>query len=316
MRGYARAMTLRVRTLGALELDLDGVELPLPAGRPGRTLLAWLALHPGTHARSAVAAALWPDVLDASARASLRTALSAVRRALGPASAALRADRERVELSEDVAVDLREFDRLLDSGEPEAALDLARGELLPDLDDDWVLRERDRHRARCGVALAALAQAAAEPEEALAWSRRRAELDPLDEAAHRDLMSALAAAGETASALAVYDRLRVRMRRELGLLPSSASRDLAAALRTGQSQQGEQPTAAAEAASRAQHLAFRREDSRARPPRCDPSRACRRGRWRRRRRGRARHRQEPPSGEVRRRAPCRRRHRPRRPLGP
>ena len=175
-------MTLRVRTLGAFELDRDGVQLPLPAGRPGRALLAWLALHPGTHARSAVAAALWPDVLDTSARASLRTALSALRRALGPTSAALRADRERVELSADVAVDLREFDRLLDSGEPEAALDLARGELLPELDDDWVLRERDRHRARCGVALAALAQAAAEPEEALAWSRRRADLDPLDEA--------------------------------------------------------------------------------------------------------------------------------------
>ena len=54
-------------------------------------------------------------------------------------------------------------------------------------------------------------------------------------------MSALAAAGETASALAVYDRLRARMRRELGLLPSSASRDLAAALRAGRSQQGVQP---------------------------------------------------------------------------
>src|SRR5579862_4645455 len=234
-------MTLRVRTLGALELDLDGVQLPLPAGRPARALLAWLALHPGPHTRSAVAGALWPDVLDTSARASLRTALSAVRRALGPAAAALRADRERVELSGDVAVDLREFDWILDSGEPEAALPLARGELLPDLDDDWVLRERDRHRGRCSAAFAALAKSAASPEEALAWSRRGAELDPFDEAAHRELMTALAAIGEAASALAVYERLRARLRRELGLVPASATRDLAAALRAGESQQGPQP---------------------------------------------------------------------------
>jgi DNA-binding SARP family transcriptional activator len=232
-------MTLRVRTLGALELELDGAQLQPPAGRPARALLAWLALHPGTHTRSAVAAALWPDVLDASARASLRTALSAVRRALGPAAGELHADRERVQLSIDV--DLHEFDRLLDSGEPEGALELARGEVLPDLDDDWVIRERDRHRERCGIALAELARAATEHEEALAWARRRAELDPFDEAAHRDLMSALAAAGETAAALGVYDRLQTRMRRELGLALSGASRDLAAALRAGQAQLAQPP---------------------------------------------------------------------------
>jgi DNA-binding SARP family transcriptional activator len=234
-------MTLRVRTLGALELDLDGVQLPLPAGRPARALLAWLALHPGSHTRSTVAGALWPDVLETSARASLRTALSAIRRALGPAAPELHADRETVGLSGDVAVDLEEFDSLLDSGRPEAALELARGELLPDIDDEWVLRERDRHRGRCSLALAALAGTAAGPEEALAWSKRRAELDPFDEAAHRELMTALAAVGETAAALAVYDRLRARFRRELGVVPAGATRDLATALRTGASRRGAQP---------------------------------------------------------------------------
>jgi DNA-binding SARP family transcriptional activator len=234
-------MTLRVRVLGGLELELGEEALPPPVGRPARSLLAWLALHPGEHPRAAVAAALWPDVLDSSARASLRTALSAVRRALGPADDALRTDRERIGLREDVLVDLHQFDRLLDTGEPEAALALAGGELLPELDDDWVLRARDRHRDRCSMALAALAAAAVEPDAALAWSRRRVELDPYDEAAHRDLMTALAAAGETASALALYDRLRNRMRRELGLVPAAATRDLAAALRGGQSATGEQP---------------------------------------------------------------------------
>lgn len=230
---------LRVRVLGSLELEVEGRSVPVPAGRPARSLLAWLALHPGTHPRAAVAAALWPDVLDTSARASLRTALAALRRSVRDTS--LTTTRERVGLADDVRVDAREFDALLDAGEPEAALELARGELLPDLDDDWVLRARDRHRDRWSSALAAVAAAAADPAAALASARRRAELDPFDEAAHRDLMRALTESGEAAAALAVYERLRVRLRRELGLAPSTMTRDLAASLRSGGAAVGEQP---------------------------------------------------------------------------
>jgi DNA-binding SARP family transcriptional activator len=234
-------MTVRVRVLGRLELEVDDEALTPPAGRPARALLAWLAVHRGMQPRAKVAAALWPDVLDSSARASMRTALTAVRRSLGPAATGLSADRERVGLTEDVLVDLDEFDRLLEAGEPKAALELARGELLSDFDDDWVLRARDSHRERCSAALAALTVAATEPAEAVAWARRRAELDPFDEAAHRELMAALAAAGESASALAVYDRLRARMRRELGLFPAAMTRDLAKALRSDGSSSFEQP---------------------------------------------------------------------------
>lgn len=228
-----------MRVLGPLELELEGRAVPAPAGRPARSLLAWLALHPGTHPRSAVAAALWPDVLDTSARASLRTALTAVRHCVG--NRPLTATRERIGLAEDVWVDARAFDALLDAAKPEAALELARGELLPDLDDDWVLRARDRHRDRWSSALAAVADATNDPAAALASARRRAELDPFDEAAHRALMSALASSGEPAAALAVYERLRERLRRELGLAPSTTTRDLAASLRSGGATVGEQP---------------------------------------------------------------------------
>jgi hypothetical protein len=43
-------------------------------------------LHPGSHSRAYLAARLWPDVPDASARASLRTAIWSVRQAWGPAA--------------------------------------------------------------------------------------------------------------------------------------------------------------------------------------------------------------------------------------
>ena len=77
---------LRVLVLGELAVEVDGRPLPLPDGRPARALLGYLALHPGPHARAALAARLWPDVLDESARTSLRGALADVRRALGEAA--------------------------------------------------------------------------------------------------------------------------------------------------------------------------------------------------------------------------------------
>src|SRR5436309_1900438 len=67
---------LRVCVLGELQLELDGQLLALPSRRPARALLAWLALHPGMHARSTVAGRLWPNVLDESAHRELISLLA------------------------------------------------------------------------------------------------------------------------------------------------------------------------------------------------------------------------------------------------
>lgn len=53
----------------------DGRPLPPPRAAAARALLAWLALHPGPQPRGELAPRFWPDVLDESARQSLRNAL-------------------------------------------------------------------------------------------------------------------------------------------------------------------------------------------------------------------------------------------------
>jgi len=230
---------LRVRVVGGLALTVDGEALQPPAGRPARALLGWLATHPGRHARGRVAAALWPDFSDESARANLRTALSALRDTLGTvAEAGLLADRQVVGLADppEVVVDLNEFDALLQAGRAlEALAALGEGEVLSDLDFDWVFRERDRVRELVSHAMAGLAADAAsggDHSEAIAWLRRRTERDPFDEPAHRDLIAAMDRAGDRAGALMVYERLSERLRRELGVAPSAATRGLAATLRS------------------------------------------------------------------------------------
>ena len=230
---------LRVRVVGGLALTADGEALQPPAGRPPRALLGWLATHPGRHARGRLAAELWPDFRDESARANLRTALSAVREALGAAAAtALVADRRVVGLAgpPEVVIDVNEFDALLKAGRTaEAIAALGEGDVLPDLDFDWVFRERDRLRERVGGAMARLAaesEAAGDRIGAIEWLRRRSDRDPFDEPAHRDLIAALDRAGDRAGAVVVYERLSERLRRELGVAPSAATRGLAASLRT------------------------------------------------------------------------------------
>ena len=226
---------LRVRLLGGLEVDAGVAGADVPVGRPPRLLLGWLAAFPGEHARADVAARLWPDVLDSSARASLRTALSELRGALGPAAMHLRATRETVGLGgQGLGVDLSAFSELIGAGRREDALALCRGEVLEGLDEEWVFELRSRHaaeRAEAAIALARAAREAGDAGSALAWARRLAAWAPLDEAAERELMVGLAAAGDRGAALRSYAEFSRRLARELSVTPSAPTRELASRLR-------------------------------------------------------------------------------------
>ena len=225
---------LHIRLVGELRLELDGRRLETIASRRARSLLAWLAYHPGLHPRTRVAAVFWPDVLDSSARASLRTTLATLRRELGEEAArSLVAGRDQVGL-EDAWIDVREAGRLAAGGDRAAALELCDGDLLTDLDDDWVLEQRGAHRDRVVELLGALGEAADESgdlEAAIRLARRRLDLDPVSEDAARVLMGRLARAGDGAAAVAAYEAFRTALRRELGMAPSAETRALVESLR-------------------------------------------------------------------------------------
>ena len=222
---------LRVRLLGELAIESDGERCEPPAPAKARGLLAWLALHPGAHSRSEVAGTFWPDVLEESARASLRTALSAVRRSLGGAADAhLLATRESVGL-QDAWVDALAFAELVAAGRLEDALELGQGELLPSLDDEWARDARDEQRRRRAEVLAQVAERAGDPAEAVRLARARLALDPLSEEAARALIERLVEAGDRAGALVAYDELRQRLRTTLAIAPSPATRALYDAIR-------------------------------------------------------------------------------------
>lgn len=199
------------------------------------------ALNPGRHARAQVAARFWPDVLDARARASLRSALWALRRSLGAAANRhLLAARDEIELAEadGLWVDVREFEALVAAGRLEEAIAVGDSVLLAGFEDDWVADARAAHTTRLAETLerlAGAAQEAGELDDAVAFTRRQAALDVLDESPHRRLMTRLAATGDRAAALVEYERMRERLRRELGVVPSLTTRRLAERLREDES---------------------------------------------------------------------------------
>ncbi len=220
---------LSVRLLGALGVELNGTAIDSPVSQRPWAVFAYVALAGRPVTRSELANRFWPDVLDQSARASLRSALWAIRRILGDA---LSVDGERVALSESW-VDVEEFERLASSA-PEAALELCGGELLEGLEDDWAALARDRHRERViGLLeeLAAAAEARGELTEAIELTRRQVDRDPFDELVHRRLIERLSAAGDQAGAIRAYTALAERLRRELGVAVSAQTRELAEQLR-------------------------------------------------------------------------------------
>src|SRR5215218_4266318 len=228
---------LRIRLVGDLAMHIDERRLEPIASRRARSLLAWLAYHPGVHARGRVASVFWPDVLDSSARGSLRTTLAMVRQELGEAAGVIVAGRDRlgIEDSPDVWIDVREIDRLTAEGRHEEALMLADGELLTDLDDEWVLEARSAHHDRVVELLGLAGDAADEAgdvEAAVRHSRRRLELDPLSEEAARALMRRLGRTGDSAAAVSTYEAFRAALRCELGMTPSPETRAVVDELRS------------------------------------------------------------------------------------
>ncbi|MGP0053366.1 MAG: ATP-binding protein [Solirubrobacteraceae bacterium] len=220
---------LRARLLGALEVELDGTVIDSPASQRPWAVFAYLALASRPVPRTELATRFWPDVLDQSARASLRSALWALRRRLGDR---LAVDGERVGLRADdgLWIDAREFERLAASA-PARALELCRGELLEGVDDDWALSARERHRERVIELLEELADAAQQRGDirrAIDLTRRQVDRDPYDEEAHRRLITRLDSAGDRAAAVRVYRTLTDRLHRELGVTPSARTRELLA----------------------------------------------------------------------------------------
>lgn len=128
---------MRISTIGSLTLRRDGEELPLPASRKTRALLAYLSLTGRAHSRQSLCELLW-DVPD-DPRGALRWSLSKLRPLLtADGVCRLVSDREKVELDlQGVEIDIFNLRQALgdNSLSPETAQQLWEQANAPLLED-------------------------------------------------------------------------------------------------------------------------------------------------------------------------------------
>src|SRR5262249_33444370 len=120
-------------------------------------------------------------------------------------------------------VDVVEFERLGEAADTQqSAVELYTGDLLENIYDDWVLGERERLRARYFALLDELIdryRAERNFAGAITCAKRVLSSDPWREDALRSLIALRYEAGDTAGALAEYDRFARRLRDELAIAP-------------------------------------------------------------------------------------------------
>ena len=201
----------RIRLCGPLEVVLDGRKV-IPPGRQGRLLVAYLVVNRARAcSRDELIDLLWPEHAPADPGEALSALLSRVRRTLG--EDVLQGRRElRLVLPDDAWVDLERIDT------PEETLRITGGGFMVGDEAPWIDERRREVAERRLRALEAVAESAP-PAEAERAARELVEAAPFRESGHRLLMSALAAGGNVAEALRVYEDLRVRLREELGAVP-------------------------------------------------------------------------------------------------
>ena len=225
--------------------------------RKALALLAYVALTAQPHSREALAALFWPELDHTRALANLRRNLSRLKSSAG--EELFRAERHEVALDPALAlwIDAAEFRQLLDAvaehghfpAEPcedclqwlTRAVALYEGNFmagfsLPDCPefDSWQFFEGDSLRLALADALQQLIhwhKAQREFDDTVAYGRRWLALDPLHEAAHRQLMVLYAHAGQHAAALRQYEECARLLDEELGVAPEVETRELYEAIR-------------------------------------------------------------------------------------
>jgi DNA-binding SARP family transcriptional activator len=235
-----------IELLGGLRVVHGGQAVTRFCTRKSAALLAYLAYNNGySHSRSKLIEVLWPGASVDAGRDRLSVTLYRLRQqleALAPAALPpFLVDRVEVRLStERVRSDVTEFGASLaaakaatSSSERTEALTHAveryPGHLLPDLQEDWILPERECLAERYFAALQQLT-AGLEREgkrgRAIEYARRGVAIDPLREEAHCDLIRLLVAAGRLTAARKQFVELEGLLRRHLRTVPGPATRAL------------------------------------------------------------------------------------------
>jgi DNA-binding SARP family transcriptional activator len=230
-----RCTSISLHLLGGFSIAADGHEVRLPFS--AQRVLAALALRPTLCDRTQLGGILYPQGRQNQVSASLRSALWRAKREVG--GPLIESHGPRLCLAQDVTVDLRcwlhrariitsapKTEYRIDEG---GEVEVLSQELLPTWGEEWLLLDQQRWDQLRLHALERLAERFLEGGrhmEALEAALAAVSIEPYRESAHRALIRTFIAEGNSASAVAHYQRYRRLLTNELGLRPTSQMKAL------------------------------------------------------------------------------------------
>ncbi len=239
---------LDIHLFGHLEVALDGARLTLATPRKSLQVLAYLLLHRAAAvSREYLAFLLYPDDEEGAARAKLRATLAELPKILpAPADRYVSIDGDKVAWNPDADVwlDVERFEAASsDRHRLGEAIDLYRGDLLPEIYDEWLEAIRERYRntyLRCLVERIAEARSNAAFPQAIETARKVLAIDPWREDVVRRIIALRYEGGDRAGALSEYSGFAKRLRDEMGAEPMPETAALAERITRGQAPAGEE----------------------------------------------------------------------------
>ncbi len=242
------APQLSLYFLGPPQLYLN--KEPVTASRrKAVALLTYLAVDGSKQTRDSLSALFWPDFDQSKAFTNLRHTLWEIQQTIGEGW--LITDREAIVVNPnaDISLDLDQFEALLgqsrDQAQPDIsiripllaeAIKLYRNHFLTGFSlkdapnfNEWAFARSEELRHQLSRALLMISEdhcALGQAEQAIPYARRLITLDPLNESAHRQLMQVYIQAGQHSAALKQYQACEQLLRKELGIDPEQATRDL------------------------------------------------------------------------------------------
>ncbi|HEY1680519.1 MAG TPA: AAA family ATPase [Candidatus Tumulicola sp.] len=233
--------TLEIRLFGQLEIRRGGVPVVFSTPRKSLEVLAYLLLNRSAPAgREYLAFMLYPDDEESSARAKLRATLNDMPKILpAPFAQYVIVDSDKVRWNPDAPLwlDVDAFGAAAADPQRHAdAIDLYRGDLLPQIYDEWIEAPRETYRnayVRCLDSAIAAARSKADFPAAIEAARKALTIDPWREDVVRRIVSIRYQSGDRAGALTEHDAFVKRLRTEMDAEPMAETIALADRIRKG-----------------------------------------------------------------------------------
>jgi DNA-binding SARP family transcriptional activator len=217
-------MTFELRLLGGF--SLFGNTEPIQLQPQPRRLVAYLALHSGPILRRTISERLWPDRPEKHASSALRASLFQVEQ---HARGLVQSIHTMLALSDQVNVDVAALAPGSHTGRSSDLASIARGELLPEMEEEWLVFERERCRQRQIRILEEMCREytlSANYAGAIEAGLAAVGAEPLRESSQRALIEAHLAEGNVSEARIQFGRFTEALCAELGISPSVSLQEL------------------------------------------------------------------------------------------